>query len=115
MTSALGAGFTVAHVSAELVERLILLGSYLAWAGGAFAIVYSDLGRRDGDGRDQWGLAQWGGLSVVAGGLLLPFYFSRTRGVGDGLGRGIALGLGVALLAMGVRLGLSALFRVPVL
>ena len=101
-------------MSAELVERLILLGSYLAWAGGAFAIVSSDLGRRDGDG-DQWGLAQWGGLSVIAGGLVLPFYFSRTRGVGDGLGRGIALGLGVALLALGVRLGLSALFRVPVL
>ena len=93
---------------------MILLGSYLAWAGGTFAIVYADLGRR-GVGGDQWGLAQWGGLSLLAGGLLLPFYFSTTRGVGDGLGRGIALGLGVAALALGVRLGLSAFFRVPVL
>jgi hypothetical protein len=100
------------EVTPEGVNLVIQIGTYAAWAGGTFAIVYADLDRRPQE-RGHWGLPQWGGLSLLGGALLLPFYFSSTRD--DGLVRGIGLGIGVAVLALVVRVGLSALFQVPVL
>lgn len=99
-------------MASDAVNVVIQIGTYAAWAGGSFAIVYADFGRR-AQPAGRWGLPQWGGLSLLAGPLLLPFYFSSTRD--DGLGRGIGLAFGVAILALVVRIGLSALFQVPVL
>jgi hypothetical protein len=92
---------------------LILLGSYLAWAGGAFVVVYTDLSRRPALD-EHWGLAEWGAVSALVGGLALPFYFSSTRGTSAGLLRGTAFGIGIGFFALIIRMALSYYFRVPV-
>ena len=91
---------------------LVTLGTYLAWAGGAFAVLYADL--EHGPARKgQWGLWQWAGACVLVGGLALPFYFWVSRASGAGLVTGIFFGIAVTLVAFALRLALSMLLAVP--
>jgi hypothetical protein len=90
---------------------VILLGTYLCWAGGSFVILYSDLQRQP---RGEWGPLSWGTACAVGGGLVLPLYFVATRGTPSALLRGILLGILIGVLTFVARIGLSLLLQVPV-
>ncbi len=91
---------------------VVLIGSYLFWVGGSFAVLYGDLHKRPLSPGD-WGPLQWGATCFVAGGLALPLYFWTTHSTGPALARGIFLGLLVTFLTLVVRVGLSLYLQVP--
>lgn len=91
---------------------VILLGSYLFWVVGSFAVLYSDL-QRHPHASGGWGLWQWGATCMFAGGLALPLYYWTVHNTGTALARGIFLGFVIALLTFAVRLGLSLYLQVP--
>ena len=95
-----------------LPSIVILLGTYVAWAGGALFFVLSEMRRRR-RGEGEWGAVEWTLMTLIGGAFCLPFFFSRSRAAG--LPRGIQLAIAVMLFSLTVRLWLSAAFRVPAL
>lgn len=91
---------------------VVACGSYLGWAGGAFAVLYADFSHRR-EPSPTLGAWQWMGLCALLGGLVLPFYYWSTRETGAALVRGIFMGIAVAMIAFTIRLGLSVLLGVP--
>lgn len=93
-------------------DLVVFLGTYLWWAGGAFAVLSHDLHKRP-SAPDERGLFFWGFVCFLAGGLALPLYFWLSRGTGVSLLVGIWLGILVAFLSFVARVGVSLYLGVP--